>query len=1733
MKQTHSAVTYPSTIWRKLVLCLLSPIFCINPVFTQYQNVVINEISGDGGNIEAGNDAIVELAGPSGTDIGCMVITNTEWAVVLPAGTMIPADGVFSIGCEERDNNSTGFYTGLSTGISCEVCDFPGLVLDFDVCNIQNANYVSTSIYSTYGFTLDNQPQQGNKDGDQVILFRPDGMPHDAVYWGASDVTNANGGGVTLGGASGSIGPPSDHVSVQINHSYTLGDNDENGIVNDYVGSHIGYRANGGNAVGVNLMPTGNDDIGNPELFGNQLLAPPGDCKAHQTKYTVPALSDPIWVNLGLNLTSCNSTHIRLNDTSPLGNSVQGPKSSTTSSHMDDPDLNADWMIFDPSALVPSSFDATMAKSQWQITNHPNPGEPNAADSWDFFYDIGAGDIEIKEKNVINLSLCASQNVEFELRVYNYQHVEPTMRSAKLAGSFVRDETGIDQDWIISEVGHDKTIGSSASNNDGITTFNFTSNTLSAGMTHSFTLVWDDYTDCCGSGSNNTVVNQSVAHECYEKVKVNITVAEALTVSDNAIICPGDFSTNIGLIDFSQLVTSPNASIQYRLKEQVTTGSEASTGTIISTNTTGIFNLPTTLNPPVAVIIEDLANCGVNQIITIAADCRDTPPCPIPNGATINVTTVCPGEGFTLAIDASLSTDLPNSGTIDWYYGTTGFDPFNGEGTLLGQSMITTVFPPPPTTGPVINEVLVDAATNDGNGGEFIEIAGVPGTDLSCYILTDGDDEIILPDGTSIPPDGFLLIASGKNTDAPTSSIDIDLDNCGCFSDPIGAGGGTAADLQFTNHSATNGEFLFLYDALGTYVDGVLWGGPTAGGGNNHPDASPTHTITISPTGCSPPTTVIRSGQSFTNMGITSASNGISIELDSDVTGSWQTSDNTGGFTAGATNSGALPTTIVSDLITNVGTALCNQTIEIKGIVQPATITSMCTASMVTTSTLSLTIECPVADLQLGDKNLCMPVNPSEILATIDLSGGSGTYNTIIQLNYNEGVFFLNKNNVSNPLLITYTDLVVALGTANFSEVELTVNQVSDASGKMCNGPLDNDIVLLTVEAPPIGAITSASDLTDCSGLANGTVTFEFSPSTSGPWEFEYTINGGAPISGATNITPFVLPVSVVGTYELTRLANEAGCEGTIDSEFTQAVASPILLAINEVEHATVCNNGTEPIDLDTDILLNINDNGTALVGNAITIGNINWYSADPSLLPEHIRSSILLASTIFTPVAEQDYFFIYKRPSDDCEVIGKTTISLSSSVCCVADAGNLIRPTGGKVDNATGNQSICVGEDLDAFTNNYTTSDETKPTVTSYLTTFLLTNNMGVIQQVASNGNFDFSILGAGTYDVFVLNYRINNAESTISSYLAQLAGSTASGTGGNIIEIIADDMDDSSYGLSIGSMKVLNPVSFGTYCLDLDELDDGVDTEADKVQVIINAPPVVTVNDVSLCQGATSPTIALNSTSGNPTLYAIDYNNVAEEAGFMDVAITTELPTIYEIPAGVMSGTYSGAFKYSDTNSCGGVDNFTITINPPPVAMINDVAVCMGELSTPILLDIVSGNPTTYTLDYDEEANVAGFLDINTAEMVLGAELSIPSSLIEGNYKGSITYKDTNDCIGMDEFVISSKTAVLIEAGVNQTICSTGMLNLSSLGAAFNAGATEGTWTTSGTGIFDVEGVGNFAEANTYKPSLEDIKNGSIVITLTSLGAVSPCTNQSDDVLITFINVPCTGIFPWKGNN
>ncbi|PKP18375.1 MAG: hypothetical protein CVU05_13630, partial [Bacteroidetes bacterium HGW-Bacteroidetes-21] len=87
-----------------------------------------------------------------------------------------------------------------------------------------------------------------------------------------------------------------------------------------------------------------------------------------------------------------------------------------------------------------------------------------------------------------------------------------------------------------------------------------------------------------------------------------------------------------------------------------------------------------------------------------------------------------------------------------------------------------------------------------------------------------------------------------------------------------------------------------------------------------------------------------------------------------------------------------------------------------------------------------------------------------------------------------------------------------------------------------------------------------------------------------------------------------------------------------------------------------------------------------------------------------------------------------------------------------------------------------------------------------------------------------------------------------------------------------------------------------------------------------------------------------------------------------------------------------------------------------------------------------------------------------------------------------------------------------IFVEAGANQTVCAG---QIATMSGTVTGGATAGIWSTSGDGSFDNP---NSLTAD-YTPGLNDILNGSVVLTLTSN---SPCFPESDNLTLTITPAP-----------
>jgi hypothetical protein len=144
----------------------------------------------------------------------------------------------------------------------------------------------------------------------------------------------------------------------------------------------------------------------------------------------------------------------------------------------------------------------------------------------------------------------------------------------------------------------------------------------------------------------------------------------------------------------------------------------------------------------------------------------------------------------------------------------------------------------------VINEITPDPGNYDGQGGEWTELYNTSATplDLSCWVLTDGEEIVVFPSGTYIPANGYLVIYNNNffncttcNWDPAISNL---LDNVGSVlsPDPDGVTSVNTATCGCTNQTgcfsvtwenpnSDNGtDRIVLFDASASIKDAVYYG---------------------------------------------------------------------------------------------------------------------------------------------------------------------------------------------------------------------------------------------------------------------------------------------------------------------------------------------------------------------------------------------------------------------------------------------------------------------------------------------------------------------------------------------------------------------------------------------------------------------------------------------------------------------------------------------------------------------------------------------------------------------------------------------------------------------------------------------------------------------------------------------------------------------------------------------
>ena len=352
---------------------------------------------------------------------------------------------------------------------------------------------------------------------------------------------------------------------------------------------------------------------------------------------------------------------------------------------------------------------------------------------------------------------------------------------------------------------------------------------------------------------------------------------------------------------------------------------------------------------------------------------------------------------------------------------------------------------------------------------------------------------------------------------------------------------------------------------------------------------------------------------------------------------------------------------------------------------------------------------------------------------------------------------------------------------------------------------------------------------------------------------------------------------------------------------------------------------------------------------------------------------------------------------------------------------------------------------------------------------------------------------------------------------------------------------------------------------------IDDVLTNVSGETQTVVYTVTATTSDDNSCVSDEFTITVTICS---EPTYEDEDLTTCSDEA--LDISITDNLATGSNaadgftyvvtstdedaVPAGAertdttlanITDTYTNTtsspvtITYTITphtnEGCTGDDfTITVTIDPEPVLPTDlDGVVCTGS-ATGVNLSTTNGlADVTYELVSVDATGLDADGTVATVGSIAADGLANDVYTNPGATSLTVTYVvvaiSDNDCES-DELTITITVdpEVIVDAGEDEEICSTGTISL--VDATITGALGAGTWTSSNgnSGSFMNDSGTNdpaFGEAVVYQPSAADIAAGQVVLTLTSDAPEGACDAVSDSITITINNVEC-GTFPWTGN-
>lgn len=352
------------------------------------------------------------------------------------------------------------------------------------------------------------------------------------------------------------------------------------------------------------------------------------------------------------------------------------------------------------------------------------------------------------------------------------------------------------------------------------------------------------------------------------------------------------------------------------------------------------------------------------------------------------------------------------------------------------------------------------------------------------------------------------------------------------------------------------------------------------------------------------------------------------------------------------------------------------------------------------------------------------------------------------------------------------------------------------------------------------------------------------------------------------------------------------------------------------------------------------------------------------------------------------------------------------------------------------------------------------------------------------------------------------------------------------------SDDQGSGGTTATILASPAINTTNYKTLTLDFYHyyrFNSGAETA--KVQVSTNGTSWTDVATYTSTQGSASsfahPSITLNTYINNPTFYIrFKYDATFDWWWAIDNVTLNGVPVaLFSWTSNTGSGVDglpSGATTPSQSNKSitvnpsattiytltatdvvtgctGAVANTTVTVNTPASVNANADQVVCASLPAATLNGSFGGGASSATW------STSGTGTFNDASNMNAVYTPSAADIAAGSVNLTLTTNDPSgpcDAVS-DVMVLVINPVATVSANADMEICANGT---AALNGARGGSATSSVWTTAGDGTFDNASLLNAV----YTPGVNDIANGSVVLTLTTNDPAGPCNAVADNMTV-----------------